>query len=104
MVLGTRNMVLTSAGFEVTAASTVTGAEQLLEARRFDLVVLCDTIPPERRYDLASKLRRKSPALRVLILYEPGEPSPKAGVADAFVGSLDGPEALIEGARQLVRG
>lgn len=102
-VLASHNAVLESAGFRV--LGTMDGAEclRLLREQPIDLLVLGDSIAEQERHNLAQKAREVSPRTRIVMVYRTGDSSPFTRVADAYVGSLDGPQALIEEARELTR-
>ena len=78
--------VLEDEGYEVTDVSTADEAERLADAdATFDLAVLDQHIGAALGTDLAGALRRRMPAVRVVLLSGSVLERPEAAVLDAFL-------------------
>jgi DNA-binding response OmpR family regulator/anti-sigma regulatory factor (Ser/Thr protein kinase) len=101
--------VFSGAGFDASAASSLAEARRLLEAERFDLLLLDVLLPDGDGPELISELRRR-PALAelpILLLSAEGEVRVRvrglqAGATDYIAKPYD-PAFLIARARELVR-
>jgi hypothetical protein len=100
VILSTRNLVLKSAGYEV-ASPPPEEAVKVFIREQVSLVVLGGSIDVDQRQQLAVKLHSLKPTVPIVDVYRAGEESP-VGEADAHVGSLDGPEALLTAADKLI--
>src|SRR5215831_14894367 len=89
----TREMLLSSAGFQVTSAFTVGQAIELCATEEFALVVIGHSIPREQRLYLLKELRSRC-ATPVLAFRRPGE-APLIE-ADYTFDSLESPARLLE--------
>lgn len=89
----TRAMLFTSAGFQVSSASTIDQAIQLCGNKKFDLVVIGHSIPLEQRRFLVRELRLRCET-PLLGLKRPGEPLVQ-GVDYVFDSTLN-PDRLLE--------
>lgn len=69
-----RNVLLAHAGYAVSPATSTTRAFELLDALRFDLVIIGDTVPtPERRLLFLEIKRKFDPPI---LLMDSGEADP----------------------------
>jgi DNA-binding NtrC family response regulator len=89
----TREMLFASVGFQVSSALTIDQAIQFCAAESFDLVVVGQSIPRERRQLLLQELRRRC-STPILALQRHGE-TPLTG-ADYIFDSADSPALLLE--------
>jgi hypothetical protein len=89
----TREMLLTSVGFQVSSALTVGQAIQLCATEEFALVVIGHSIPRDHRQWLLKELRGHC-ATPILALCRPGE-APLIE-ADYTFDSAEGPALLVE--------
>ena len=78
----TREMLFSSAGFQVDSASTLDQAIDLCRHKKFELIVIGHSIPLESRRLLIRELRRRC-ATPLLALLRPGE-TPVDGVDHVF--------------------
>lgn len=78
----TREMLFSSAGFQVYSASTLDQAIDLCRHKKFELIVIGHSIPLESRRLLIRELRRRC-ATPLLALLRPGE-TPVDGVDHVF--------------------
>lgn len=103
-VLRTRNLVLQSAGYDVTTTRDPKEFTNFIEKESFDAVVMGDSIDLAERVELASKIAASKPSLPLVIFFRtPAEAQQLLPYAHTLIGSLDGPERLIaavEGAVQ----
>ncbi len=102
-LLRSRQMVLESVGWHV--VTTTHGVEALLwlAERDFGAVVLGHSIPPAERISLAQKMKDMRPNLPIVMVCVHGDNAFSNKVADARVGSLDGPIVLINAIRRLTQ-
>lgn len=89
----TREMLLSSAGFQVSSALTVGQSIQLCAADEFALVVICHSIPRDQRLWLLKQLRSHC-TTPVLAMRRPGE-APLIE-ADYTFDSTENPALLVE--------
>lgn len=95
-VLRTRNLVLQSAGYDVTTTRDPKEFTSFIEKESFDAVVMGDSIDLAERVELASKIAALKPNLPLVIFFKtPAEAQQLLPYAHSLVGSLDGPERLI---------
>jgi len=99
LVRRTRELVLRKDGYEIASISS----NDLLgvpEIRRFDVAVICHSVPPARAMQLVERLRRYKPEIRLLTV------NPRVRRVDPYydVDSevLAGPGALLKGVKQLL--
>jgi len=99
LLRSTREMVLRKDGYDIVSISS----NDLLgvpEIRRFDVAVICHSVPPARAMGLVERLRRYNPEIRLLTV------NPRVRRADPFyeVDSevLAGPGALLKAVKQLL--
>ena len=96
----TREMLFSSAGFQVLSALTVSEAVRACSACSFDLIVIGHSIPIKDREALVKSLRRRC-AVPILALLRHGE-SPLAG-AEYFFDSTENPALLLETVKDIFR-
>lgn len=95
-VLRTRNLVLQSAGYQVTTTRDPKEFTNFIEKESFDAVVIGDSIDLAERVELASKIAASKPNLPLVIFFQtPAEAQQLLPFAHTLIGSLDGPERLI---------
>lgn len=95
-VLRTRNLVLQSAGYDVTTTRDPKEFTNFIKKESFDAVVMGDSIDLGERVELASKIAASKPNLPLVIFFKtPAEAQQLLPYAHSLVGSLDGPERLI---------
>lgn len=95
-VLRTRNLVLQSAGYDVTTTRDPKEFTNFIKKESFDAVVMGDSIDLAERVELASKIAASKPNLPLVIFFKtPAEAQQLLPYAHSLVGSLDGPERLI---------
>jgi len=93
-LLITRKMILEQAGFEVTAAIGFAEAEEHCENDpRFDLIIMCHSVPRKDKTLLIRVLRPQCNAPVLSIRRHNDPPLPEA---EFSIDSYDGPDALIE--------
>jgi len=98
-----RKLVLERANFRVMTASNGEQALQILDHNPIDVVV-CDHLMPEMTgAALAAKVKARWPQLPFLLLSGVNEIPPGAEVADAFMSKLEGPDAMVDKVRSLIR-
>ena len=90
-LLGTRKLVLQSAGYTVVAAFSAQGAVDRLRAGDFDLVLLCQSIPTNEKDRLALWIRASGSRIPVISIS--GIPCQRDAFADATV--VGDPNALL---------
>ncbi|HTW82119.1 MAG TPA: hypothetical protein VME23_21420 [Terracidiphilus sp.] len=97
-LLGTRNLVLQSAGYTVVAAYSVKEAVDRLQGGDFDLVLLCQSIPANERDRLSRWIRASGSRIPAVSV------SAKLRLSDAFSGvTVDSdPDALLRGVREVL--
>ena len=93
LLMGIRSKLLADAGYEVMPSFTSREAFQIFISRDIDLVILCHTIPPEEKTKLIVSMKERNKRTPVVTIHADGEADGK--LVDAYVHSLDGPEALL---------
>lgn len=96
----TREMLFSSAGFQVSSVLTIDQAIQLCAAEKFELVVVGHSIPLEQRKWLLKEVRGRC-TTPVLALRRAGEP-PLPG-ADYTFDSTESPALLLETVVNILR-
>ena len=97
-LLKTRNLVLHSAGYTVVSACSIKEAAHRFQAGDFDLVLLCQSLPPKDRDGLTWWMRASRPGIPVVTIA--GNLCSGDVVAGVTVGSE--PSALLWGIRELL--
>ncbi|WP_058187894.1 response regulator [Terracidiphilus gabretensis] len=64
-ILGTRNLILRSAGYIVVSAKSIQEAVHLFQESDFDLIILCHTLPQEDCEDLIRFIRASGSRIAV---------------------------------------
>ena len=73
LLLETRRRVLEKLGLAVVTAMSAEEALAQIPALQFDLVILCHSLPADRRRQIAAALRKLNPAAPILLVgREPG--------------------------------
>ena len=93
LLMGIRTKLLADAGYVVMPSFTSREAFQIFVSRDIDLVILCHTIPPEEKIKLIDSIKERSKQTPVVAIHADGEAD--GNRVDAYVHSLDGPEALL---------
>ena len=101
-LLLTRNLVLESEGWSVVATTKHDDAMGLFSRQDFDAVVLGHSIPAKERTQLAQQMKSLRADIPVIMVCVQGDSAFSSKIADARVGSLDGPGVLIGAVRRLV--
>lgn len=97
-LLGTRNLVLQSAGYTVVSANSIKEALDRFRAGDFDLVLLCQSIPRNERDRLSLWIRASGSRTPVVSIS--GKLCERDGFANATVPS--DPAALLWGIRKVL--
>ncbi len=97
-LLGTRNLVLQSAGYLVVSAYSIKEAVIRFQGGDFDLVLLCESIPAKEKDRLTSLIRASGARIPVVSV------SPKSGSNETVTGVTVGsdPGALLWGIREVL--
>jgi hypothetical protein len=99
MVRSTRELVLRKDGYEIVSIPS-NALLSVPEIRRFDVAVICHSVPPARAMGLVERLRRCKPEIRLLKI------NPRLPRVDSYyeVDSevLAGPGVLLNGVRELL--
>jgi CheY-like chemotaxis protein len=98
-VLETRNVLLRSAGYEITSASTFYQALERLQENRFDLVLVGRSIPGVQLRGFLELAQLKAPATRTMVLRDPSQASDFR--ADYLHDPDQGPDALLNAVRNV---
>jgi len=93
LLMRTRTGVLLNAGYSVMPSFTSRDAFQIFSSREIDLVILCHTIPEEEKIKLIGSMKLGNERTPIVCIHVDGEADGK--LVDAYVHSLDGPEALL---------
>lgn len=95
-ILGTRNIVLRSAGYTVIQAVSLKAAVDCFQALDFDVVLLCQSIPTQEKDRLTSWIRASGSRIPVVSVSE------KLGQFDAFADATvaSDPKVLLMGIRE----
>ena len=91
-LLLTREMLLRDPGYEVTPARGLTEALESCKEDKFDLILVCHSIPRKDKQAFMRKVRKASTARILSILQTAFAPLPEANYS---VRSADGPAALV---------
>jgi DNA-binding response OmpR family regulator len=100
-LLRLRQMVLESAGWRVVTMTDCEGAITSLKDQNFDAVVLGHSIPPAERISLAQRMKAIRSNVPIVMVCVHGDNTFSTKIADARVGSLDGPIVLINAIRRV---
>jgi len=93
LLMGIRSKLLADAAYEVMPSFTSRDALQIFISRDIDLVILCHTIPQEEKSKLIVSMKERNKKTPIVCIHVDGEADGK--LVDAYVHSLDGPEALL---------
>ena len=93
LLMRTRTVLLGEAGYSVMPSFTSRDAFQIFISRDIDLVILCHTIPQEEKSKLIVSMKERNKKTPIVCIHVDGEADGK--LVDAYVHSLDGPEALL---------
>jgi CheY-like chemotaxis protein len=102
-LLSTRAAVLKKTGAEVVSCNA-SEALQLMELRRFDLVVLCHSLPAGEAEMIADSSRKHSDKTRVLLVTSGARPESLGDTAKFDAVALPDPARLIAQAVELLQG
>lgn len=94
LLLETRRRVLESIGLIVLTANGAEEALQQIPQLRFDLAILCHSLPPERQKQIAPELRQANPAAPILLVGRGAAGQVTDGDADVDVIVDPDPERL----------
>jgi CheY-like chemotaxis protein len=87
----------------VVTASSGAGALDILQTTRVDLVISDHLMPEMTGAELASQVKRTHPTLPFMLLSGVNEIPDGADMADEFLSKLEGPEAMINRVRVLIK-
>jgi DNA-binding response OmpR family regulator len=99
-LLMTRQMILEQAGFQVTSALGFAESLERSQKGPFDLVVLGHSLPIKDKSAIVAALKGKNKPKILSIRRHGYAPIPEA---DASVDALEGPHALLEAVRKVLR-
>jgi CheY-like chemotaxis protein len=99
-----RRLVLEKAGFAVYTAATASDALRIVRAQRLDLVLTDYYLDGVTGGDVARAAKDEYPTLKVAIYSGAVELPADAQYADVIITKADGPSALINQIRALLRG
>lgn len=102
-LLRTRQMVLESVGWQVVTTTDTVDALRWLGEQNFDVVVMGHSIPYAERVPLMQKMKIVKPDVPIVMMCIQGDNAFRREVADARVGSLDGPVVLINAIRRVTQ-
>jgi len=101
--LALRKLVFERANFRVLTASSGEQALEILDKNQIDAIV-CDHLMPEMTGTaLAARVKARWPHVPFLLLSGVNEIPSGAEVADGFMSKLDGPDAMLERVRSMLR-
>jgi CheY-like chemotaxis protein len=98
-----RTMVLEKAGFRVIAAASGQRALEIMQTLHVDLVISDHLMPEMTGAQLVSLAKAAHPNLPFLMVSGVNNIPEGAELADGFLSKLEGPEAMIERVRSLLR-
>lgn len=98
-----RKFVLQKAGYSVLTASSGVVALKMLQDTDVDLVISDHLMPEMTGAELVSELKRTRPTLPCIILSGMNDIPVGAELADEFLSKLEGPEAMINRVRALIK-
>jgi DNA-binding response OmpR family regulator len=93
LLMRTRTVLLGEAGYSVMPSFTSRDAFQIFVSRDIDLVILCHTIPQSEKGKLIVSMKERNKRTPIVSIHADGETDGQ--LVDAYVHSLDGPEALL---------
>ena len=93
LLMDIRNRLLGDAGYAVVPSFTSREAFQIFISRDIDLVILCHTIPQGEKSKLIASMKERKKRTPIVCIHVDGEAD--GMLVDAYVHSLDGPEALL---------
>jgi DNA-binding response OmpR family regulator len=92
-LMGIRTRLLGEAGYSVVPSFTSRDAFQIFISRDIDLVILCHAIPQGEKSKLIASMKERNKRTPIVSIHVDGEAD--GMLVDAYVHSLDGPEALL---------
>lgn len=101
MALQTRKLML-GAYFDVYAAGRVVEANRLLAERRFDLIVLCYTLPDHDCQKIVDTAQKHCPFAKILMLTVTGYAASHAAADPYFLAAEEGPFVLVKKSAELL--
>ncbi|HKR26208.1 MAG TPA: hypothetical protein VJS11_02095 [Acidobacteriaceae bacterium] len=102
LLLETRRRVLESIGLTVVTANSAAETLQRIPQLRFDLAILCHSVPAHERRGLAAALRSVNPAAPILLVGRGSSGQVKDGDADIDAIVDPSPERLTDTLRRLL--
>ena len=100
-LLQARERVLQSAGYEVTAAQSLTATTNAIQQQVYDAAVLGFGIPENERIQLARQLKRENSAVKIVMLYF--ETLPNTDLADALMPATANNEEILRAIHHLLK-
>jgi len=98
LLLWTRRSIFERAGYRACVASEFRDVVRLSEEQHCELLVLCHTVSGLESTAALMEMRRRSQAIRSLMLLKPGGCCGAESLANQTMDALDGPEALLAAA------
>lgn len=98
-----RKLVLEKSGFHVLTATSGQQALEMLPVTQIDLVLSDLLMPKMLGTELARRIKENFPDLPVVIISGVNEIPQEASYADMFISKLEGPVALMEKLRSLLK-
>lgn len=98
-----RKYVLQKAGYRVVTAGNAKTALDILRETQVDLLISDHLMPGMTGAALASQVKQLFPKLPFILLSGVNDLPAGAEIADLFLSKLEGPEAMIEQVRKLLR-
>ena len=95
-----REAVLQQAGFEVFSTVDPQQASLRIQAADFDALLLCFSLAESIQQKVARQFQQSCPGKPILAVGRQGNGSPPTGLTDVFIGTADGPDALIRALRE----
>jgi DNA-binding NtrC family response regulator len=98
----TRNMILERAGYKVVAIVNPDEAMRIFASSPADAVVLGDSIPADRRLDLARSFKRQHQHVPIIAFSNSSGSQLPAGTVDEQLESLGDPHLLLEALKRVL--
>jgi len=100
-LLQSRERVLQSAGYEVTAAQSLAAATNAIQQKVYDAAVLGFGVPEDQRIQFARQLKRENSGVKILMIYF--ETLPNTDLADALMPASANDEEILRGIHHLLK-
>jgi DNA-binding response OmpR family regulator len=100
LLLYTRKKILEQE-FSVETCTHISELPPILARGPVEVAVLCHSVPDDECHEVLLRVRKHSPAVKVLVLYE-STPEICTEQSDKIMESLDGPATLLNDVRALM--